>query len=417
MQDRSTQGKTRLAILISSFLHEPFAALYPLLPFILCKDLGATGLQIVVLTALKPVVSLFSFYWSSRATGRVQSLRKNLLWAGILARLPFALSLLTGQVWILILASSIYMLFYRAGIPAWMEIIKRNLGKQKRQRAFTMGSALGYLEGVLIAIGVGALLDQDIGWWKMTFMVSILFGLAGTILQASIPIEDPSDRTYESSATAREPLWWYISKPWRDCIRILKNRPDFARFQWGFMTGGFGLMLIQPVIPIFFSHQLNLSYRGLLVAILVCKGFGFVLTSHLWGEAIDRVKINHLTIVVLLGFALFPACILFAQLTPIWIYVAYLIYGVAQAGSHLIWHLSGPLFSGQEESLRYSGVNLFLVGIRGAIAPPIGGILNALLGPLIVLPLGGLFCLSGGLYMFKTRHREFSMQTHAATND
>jgi MFS family permease len=103
---------------------------------------------------------------------------------------------------------------------------------------------------------------------------------------------------------------------------------------------------------------------------------------------------------VLVGFAIFPLVIVAAILHPYWIYVAYFIYGIAQAGSHLIWHLSGPLFAEGEKSLRYSGVNIVMVGIRGALGPPLGGLLVAFTGPIFVFLLSALFCLFGTVALF-----------------
>ncbi|MCH9611544.1 MAG: hypothetical protein S4CHLAM102_00140 [Chlamydiia bacterium] len=390
---------TKRAILLSNVLFEPLASLLPLLPFILCKGLGATAFQIVLLTMLRPVVSLFSFYWSSRISGRADLLRKNLVWAGLLARLPFIVSLFTGNTWLIILASSIYMLFYRGGIPAWMEILKRNLDKQSRQKYFAIGSALGYTEGALIAIGVGALLDHDIYLWKWIFAISIFLGLLGTFVQALIPVQGEWDKT-PPPIRNKLPMLKQLLKPWKDSWVLMRERRDFARFQLGFMLGGFGLMLVQPVIPFFFSNELNLSYRDLLIAISICKGLGFVVTSRLWGEATDRKCLNRVTGWILLGFGCFPLLLVFSTSSILWVYGAYLLYGVAQAGSHLVWHLSGPIFSGREESLRFSGVNIVMVGVRGIIGPPCGGLLNVLLGPIYVLCIGSIFCFSASGFMY-----------------
>ena len=49
-------------------LNEPFVVLYALLTFILRKDLGASLLQISILSALRPTLPIFSFYWSANVT-------------------------------------------------------------------------------------------------------------------------------------------------------------------------------------------------------------------------------------------------------------------------------------------------------------------------------------------------------------
>ena len=57
--------QTRMAYIWSHLLNAPFWAIYNMLPFILYKDLHATSWQIGAMITLKPVVSLFSMYWSS----------------------------------------------------------------------------------------------------------------------------------------------------------------------------------------------------------------------------------------------------------------------------------------------------------------------------------------------------------------
>ncbi len=394
--------QTRRAILLSSILNEPFATLYPLLPFILLKNLNATPFQIVLLMMLKPISSIFSFYWSEKISQDRHSLKTNLIGAGLLARLPFLFALCFDNVSFLIGASTIYMLFSRAGIPAWMEILKLNLPDKVREKSFSFGSALGYAEGVFIAIGVGSLLDKSHLSWKIFFAIGIFFGLIVVVIQAFLPIAEitPKERTKEK-LTLKETF----IRPWLDCYELMKNRADFRRFQWAFMIGGFGLMVIQPVIPIFFTETLHISYRDLLIAFSICKGLGFVLTSSLWSRALSYFSVSKFTTIVLIGFALFPTLIALSLTSYVWVYVAYFVYGIAQAGSHIIWHLSGPLFAGGEKSSRYSGVNILMVGIRGFLGPPLGGLLVLWIGSVSVFVFSAILCISGVFPLLGIRSR------------
>ena len=77
----------------------------------------------------------------------------------------------------------------------------------------------------------------------------------------------------------------------------------------------------------------------------------------------------------------------------VWFYLAYIVYGVAQGGSHLCWHMSGPIFARNENSAMFSSVNVVMVGIRGCIGPPLGGLLCVWLGPLVVLPFAAFLAL------------------------
>ena len=166
------------------------------------------------------------------------------------------------------------------------------------------------------------------------------------------------------------------------------------RYQLGFMLGGSGLMLMQPALPIFFIGELSLSYTTLAIAIATCKGAGFISTSRIWAFLMKRMGIYTLSAVVTFLSFLFPLVLLAAKFQVFWIYVAYLVYGIMQAGSELSWHMSGPLFACDEDSSAYSSTNVIAVGVRGLFAPICGVILYKQTSPALALLLGGVFCLA-----------------------
>ena len=115
-----------------SILNEPLWTLYMLFAFILHKDLHSTAFQIAVLTMLKPVISIFSLYWSSSILKKPERLLNNVLWAGILSRIPFLFFPLISNPWILIGSIVFYTMLYRGGMPGWIEILKQNIpGSEK----------------------------------------------------------------------------------------------------------------------------------------------------------------------------------------------------------------------------------------------------------------------------------------------
>lgn len=387
--------RTRLAVIGTSILNEPLWTLYTLFAFILHKDLHSTALQIAVLTMLRPLISIFSLYWSSSILKKPHKLLNNVLWTGVLSRIPFLFFPLIGNPWIMIACIVFYTMLYRGGMPGWIEILKQNLPGKRRGMIFSLGSAMGYVEGVILAIGVGFLLDNFEGSWRWMFPLSAFLGIIGVFLQSRIPMEiKASIGTEEGTmpATFKE----YLFKPWQQAWELLRARPDFGCYQWGIMLCGIGIMVIQPALPLFFVDVLGLSYTDLAIALSICKGLGFAATSPIWGRWLAKMSIFNISGFVFLFMALFPFFLLLAPLNVIWVYIAYIAYGIAQAGSHLTWHLSGTLFAREENSSLYSSVNVMMVGIRGSVVPPIGSFLCVLLGPLAVLGTGLFFCLFGG---------------------
>ena len=122
-----SETKTKRALLWSQLLSEPLVTLYGFLPFLLYKDLGASAFQISLLMMLKPVVTILSFYWSAGLKGH--QLKRNVIGAGFLMRAPFLLCPWIDSPWFIVGAAVNYMFFFRAGAPAWMEILKCNLPK------------------------------------------------------------------------------------------------------------------------------------------------------------------------------------------------------------------------------------------------------------------------------------------------
>lgn len=385
--------RVKSAYLWTSFLNAPFWALYGMLLFILYKDLHASAFEISLFIALKPGVSLLSIYWSSLVHKRPDRLRINVVAASLLGHLPFFIIPFFAPVWFIIAAGAFYLMLTRGVIPAWMEILKLHVPDLKRERLFSLGSAISYIGGVLLPLFFGKWLDIDSNSWRLLFPITALISLCGMFFVLRIPV--PKETPKLPSRAMKEVLL----HPWKKSWEIIRTRPDFWRYQIGFMLGGGGLMIMQPAFPSFFVDRLNLSYTELAIALSICKGIGFALTSRLWAAAMSRFSIFRLSSAVTLLAGLFPLALLLAQVNAGWVYAAYLIYGVMQAGSELSWHLSGPHFAKNEDSSSYSAVNVLTVGLRGLVAPFLGSILCASAGAPIVLILGGLLCIAASLHL------------------
>ena len=314
-------------------------------------------------------------------------------------RAPFLLCPWVDEAWYVIAAAVNYMFFYRAGVPSWLEIVKRNL-KEGRDRAFSWSSALGYGEGVVLSLAMGTLLDRDPGLWKVLFFGAAVVGLLSLLVIARIKVVD------EVEARERVGLKELLVRPWRDSWALMRERPDFSRFQWGFMICGFGIMLIQPALPLFAVDWLGVSYLEMAAGVSIARGLGFVVSSPLWGRWMERANVMRVASGVFFAIGLFPLVLGCSVWGIGWYYLANFLYGIGQGGSHLVWNMSGPIFAGKEESSRYSGVNVAMAGLRGAVAPGLGGWMSGLLGPIQVLVMGGVMCFYGGMFMLRRRAAE-----------
>jgi len=395
----SAWQKTQAAFLWTSILNTPFWAIFNMLPFILYKDLHATPLQVTAIIILKPAVSLFALYWSALIEKRKDRLKSNLIWARVLSHLPFFFFPFIDNPWLFIASFGLYMMLSRGTVPAWMEILKLNIPTVSREKVFAYGSALGYLGAAIVPFTLGGLMDSYQESWRWIFPVTALISLGAILFKNRIPIQlDPivDNKTPPALSLKQELL-----KPWQSAWELICRRPDFARYQLGFMLGGSGLIVMQPALPVFFMDGLNLSYTELAVALTLCKGAGFAVTSSVWARLLSRIDIYRFNSYVTLLAFIFPLCLLAAQVNLIWLYGGYLLYGMMQAGSEMSWNLSGPLFAKDEDSSVYSSVNVLTVGIRGCFVPAIGSLLAYQVHASGVMLLGGALCLLSTYFMGK----------------
>lgn len=396
------QKRTTWAVLLTNVLNEPLFALYNMIAFILCNDLGASPLQISLLTMLRPTVALLSLYWSINLHEKSHKLKSNLLGAGFLSRFLFLFFPFYQNIWFVIVAAAVYLMFYRAGIPAWLEILKLNLPEKKREKIFAWGSAIGFLEGGLLAVFLGRILDTKQGSWELLFFLGAILGMINLLWLAKVPINHNVATVVERK---RDSFSKSVLKPWKESFHLMKTLKEFSKFQCGFMISGVGIMIIQPVIPLFFKDTLNLSYTEIIIALSIYKSLGYFISSPIWGRLLNRFWINHLSSYIFILVGCFPFFLIFTSFSLNWMYFAYFLYGIASGGSHLVWNLSGPIFSGDDHSAKYSRVNIVMVGIRGALIPPLGGVLYMGLGSIPVLILGGSICLYSGYWMLRQKIR------------
>ncbi|MBA3238632.1 MAG: MFS transporter [Parachlamydiaceae bacterium] len=386
-------ARTHKAYLWIHALSTPVWALFNLLPFILYKDLHASVFQTATLVTLKPLVSLLSVYWGASLNKRRDLLLKNVILARIISLIPFFFFPFVDNIWFFIAVFSLYMLLARGVVPAWMEILKLNLPKERMGSTFAKGSLLGHCGNIIFPLLIGWLLDDYFQAWRWLFPLTALISMSAVFLTLKIPI--PKDFKPEEPVviTPSESLTQRILMPWKNSWQILTSHANYWKFQWGFMLGGAGTMLPHAVLPAFFVDILNLSFTEFTFAFSCCKGIGLVLTTPIWIKLINKIDIFRFSSWPPFWVCLYAICLLSAQIHLGWLFVGYLCYGIMEGGSTLSWNLSGPIFSKEQDSPDFSNVNVLAVGIRACIFPPLGALLGQLLGAPTVIVMGGLLCM------------------------
>lgn len=383
--------QTRLAMLWTNLASEPLVGLYTLLPFILRKEYVANVFQLSIFLTLRPVLSLFSFFWSASFKKGKSHLVANLVTAFLLTYLPFIFLPWVDNFSFFLFAAASYQLFSRAAIPSLMEIIKCNIPKKPREDAFSLYYLFGFIESGVLGLLFAWILRSHFMDWKMLFSCASLIGLSSVLLFKRIPVKDGKEFVETHSSI----------KPWKESFYLLYKHRNFRYLQWVFMFGGSALMLMGPAFSSFYVDTLSLSYTNMATARFIFMALGVAGSTFLWKKGLAVCDILKLSLWVLIGMGIFPIMLLFAQMHIAFLYLGFMLYGIAQAGSHLIWNLSGTIFAGEHDSSPFTRVNILLIGIRGIVMPLLGGLLCQLFGSTFVLVLGGGVCLTGLIFVGK----------------
>ncbi len=384
-------SKTRLALFWMHLANEPFVALITLSGFILKKELHATTFELSCLATLHPACSLISFFLATFCFKKEEKLVPYLMVLWVLGRVLFLFLPIYSSPSFLILSVFCYQLFTRSSAPALIEILRNNIEESKRLDLFSLVYFFSFLESVLLGLFVGKILDFHPNSWKILFACFSLLSLTSLYFQNKLPKKTKKIQVENRSFN-----------PLKKSLSLLKQDPYFLKFQKGFMFGGFGLMMMNPALITYYSDTLHLNHQALTNCRYIWMGLGVCLSTFVWKKLLNKETIFFLSSIVIIGFSIFPLIVLRSSDYPSALFIGFILYGVAQAGSHLIWHLSGNFFARDDESSTlYTATNVLCVGIRGVIAPFLGGFFTDLVGAPMTLIIGSVVAMGGAFLMLK----------------
>jgi MFS family permease len=389
---QKTVQKTRNILFVANILEEPFIALNLMLDVLLVANFGATALQISLLTMMRPVLAVFAFYWGSLLLFRPQLLQYSLVTATALASVLFLFAPWGDNFYFFLLAECLFVFFFRAAVPAQIEILKISIEKGTRERLFSSALRLSRASAIIIGPLLGLFIKAHPTLWREAFAICALFYIASAFFKNQFVLPSIQKKEEPISFAA------FIVKPWKEASRILKNNRPFFQFQLGFFIAGSGLMFTKPALPGFLT-SLNLSFFQIFSLFTLLEGLGFIIASKWWAEKLENSGTHLTSSLVALCFSMQPLLLIFSVKFSFLSFFAFFFYGAAQAGSQLSWNMSGPNLCGTESSSQYSSVNILAIGIRGAFVPLAGGLFTMAFGAEASLFVGFASILTGAAYL------------------
>jgi MFS family permease len=144
-------------------------------------------------------------------------------------------------------------------------------------------------------------------------------------------------------------------------------------------------MMLVPVVPLFFTEELDLSYQAISKARVTITSLGVAVLSPLMGRLMDRYHPVRLNVLSFAALALYPGMLLFGvaagTLSPVFVaYTAFALYAVAMSGINVTWNVGSASFAPPGQGGYYQGVHVAMVGVRGVFGPLIGYVVLRLFG-------------------------------------
>lgn len=354
-----------------------------LIPFvaIVGRKIGATDLQVALLTAAPYLANAFALLWTEDVFGKGRVWY--VVWPNVVGRLLllgmfFAVSPVFYTAIIFI-----YMIITAIPFPSYASIMKTNYPDDIRGRLMAyirLGNAVFWITSSAVA---GWVLEMKTSYYRYLFPVAAVFGVLSALQFGSVKVLN------EKKEKGRFAGFSLFSGAFRD--------KAFLRYLLVYSLFEFGLLLSLPLYPLALVDEVHISNfaTGLFGSIfsgMWLAGFFF------WGHFLDRFSARITLVSVFSLSCLIP---LFYILTKD-IYMLAAVQGIAGfmfSAIELAGYVIITRMTHEGEVARYAAANIGFGGLRGAIAPFLGIALMQAHGAGFVfsisLALGILSCIAG----------------------
>jgi MFS family permease len=372
--------ETRRALRIdisATLLFTVFAGLTaPFLGLILRRELGATLLQLTVMSSAGGACLLLSLLWARAFHGRAPL--PYLVWPGFMARGVFLLVPFVGSAWSFVGLVIARDFFGAAVAPAQAAVVERVYPRAQRGRALGLIRMAGAVLGIGLALAAGQFFDR-VGY-RWTFVVAALLGMAASLRLRRLAVPEPE--TGEDVPAGLRGAW-----------ETVRDDRAFRRLLVSSFLFGFGCWIQQPANPLLLVDVLRVSASQ--VGILASVGAVTTLAgSAYWGWLVDRKSsVEALRVMYLIGAA--TPLIYYLAWSP-WVLMASVVTdSLVSIGLELVWMMVVIDVAGPQRTAQYVAIGATLAGVRGIAGPLVGGLVIHAFGIHAVYLIAAILMFSG----------------------
>lgn len=390
------RGSVKQKFIVAVALTGPVWAAVQFGEVIARKDLGASPIQITLLTMVMPVANLTAIWWSRLLVGRDQ--RPMLLVMGMLGSLAMISGLWLHSFLHLFAAFFFYYLSYAVMTTGQNRLLQQHIRTGTQGGVFGLSTGIRMSMAALVSGLAGMWMDSTTEGYRHLYFVAGLITVISTLIFASMPTKD--DPSLPRQGLNRK----LLLNPLVEAGRLLKRRPDYLRFELGFMIYGMAFIGLLPVVPLFLVDDLGFDYTTIGVARGTVQQLVMIPSVWLFGRLFDRMTPHSMAAGVFTALALHPLMLITAYyLPPVWqpaaVMLSFGLFGAAMGGVSVLWFVSSVSFAGEEDAGVYQAVHMAATAIRGVAAPLLAYVVMTFAGKLAALWMAMAFWLIAGAYM------------------
>ncbi len=328
----------------------------PFTGLILRRELGATPLQLSVMSAAAGACLLLSLAWARALHGRAPL--PYLVWPSFLARAVFLLVPFAASAWSFVSLVVAANFFGAAAGPAQAAVVERVYPRAERGRALGAVRMAGAVLGIGLALGAGQLFERvDYRW---IFPAAAAVGMAGCLAQRKLEV--PERASDPAAAGAGLGAAW----------AAVREDHAFRRLLVASFLFGAGCWIQTPAHPLLLVDVLNASAAQVGV-FAAAAAVATLAGSAWWGWLVDRrPSLDALRVMYLVGAATPLIC--WVAWSP-WVLVASSVTdALLGIGLELVWMIVVIDVAGPSRAPQYVAISATLAGVRGVLGPLAGGL-------------------------------------------
>lgn len=331
---------------------------FPFVAVIARKTLHASALEISFLMMAPVAGHLLSLVWANIMQGRRKSPFAVWSWAISRALLFFVVFATNSIVFI-----GLIVLFYVIGSiasPAYSDIMREVYPDGDRAKIMGFVRVLVMVAGIVLTLIAGKLLECVSYRW--VFPVAAVFGVASALVFGQIHAK-------ERTGNPEVRLHHFVA----DSIRILVVDKGYLWFCLGVFIFGFANFMAITSYAIYEVDVLKAYEFRQSIYTLVGSAVAMIAYFY-WGGYLDRRRPEKVIAMQAFAWAFIPLSYVVAS--QWWMVLpAKALAGFLNAGIDLVYLIGVLHFAPPERVSQYQAVFLTLMGIRGMVAPFLGGAL------------------------------------------